>query len=178
MVHLSNVENIKPETYFSDLERDVFSLLDKLKISYQYVTNDVVETMEECAEIDSALACEVRKSILLTNKKHTTFFLVVLPSNKNLDVKELEAKVGISGLSFASGEEMEKILGVTPGSLTVLSVISDIDDYVQVIIDKEVMDSEYFACNTTTNQRHIKMKTTDLSRYLKEVHHRMRVVQL
>lgn len=178
MVNISNVENIKPETYFSDLERDVFSLLDKLKISYQYVTNDVVETMEECVEIDNTLACEVRKSILLTNKKHTTFFLIVLPADKNLDVKQLEAKIGISGLSFASGEEMEEKLGVLPGALTVLSVISDIDDYVQVIIDQEVMDSEYFSCNSTTNRRHIKMKTSDLSRYLKSLHHRVKAIEL
>lgn len=178
MVNISPINTVKPETYFSDLERNVFSLLDKLKISYQYVTNDAVETMDECVEIDRALDCEVRKSILLTNKKHTTFFLVVLPADKNLDVKQLEVKIGISGLSFATGEEMEKILKVSPGSLTVLSVISDLDDYVQVILDKEVDSSLYFACNTTTNERHIKMKTSDLLRYLKQVHHRVKVVEL
>ena len=178
MVNISDVEKRKPDMYFNDLEKKVFSLLENLKIDYEYVTNDVVEVMDECIDIDRALECEVRKSILLTNKKHTTFFLVVIPAKKSLDVKLLEVKLGISGLSFASSEEMEKNLSVLPGSLTILSVVSDLDDYVQVIIDKEVFECEYFACNTGTNKRHIKMKTSDLSRYLKQVHHRVKIVEL
>jgi len=178
MINISAVHKNIPTTYFNDLEKKVFALLDQLKISYEYVTNDVVRTMDECVEIDTALACEVRKSILLTNKRHTTFFLIVLPAHKNLDVKALEAKIGVSGLSFASGEEMQEKLSVSPGALTVMSVISDLDDYVQVIIDQEVMDEEFFACNTGTNQRHIKIKTADLSKYLKSVHHRVKIVEL
>lgn len=177
MVNISEISVERPTSYFNDLEEKIFSLFERLKIDYEYVFNDVVETMEECIEIDKALNCEIRKSILLTNKKHTTFFLVVLPAKKNLDVKLLEKKIGISGLSFASGEEMKRILGVIPGSLTVLSVISDLDDYVQVIIDKEILDSKYFACNTGTNQRHIKIKTGDLIRYLKHIHHKMKEIE-
>lgn len=178
MIHVSDIERKKPSVYFNDIEEKVFSLLEKLKIDYSYVTNDVVETMEECTRIDKTLDCEVRKSILLTNKKHTTFFLIVMPAKKSLDVKRLEASLGISGLSFAGSEEMVKILGVFPGSLTVLSVISDLDDYVQVILDKEVLNSEYFACNTGINKRHIKIKVNDLSRYLKQVHHPVKKVEL
>lgn len=178
VVSVSDIEKNEPDEYFNEVEEKVFSLLEKLKIDYEYVTNDVVEVMDDCIELDKVLNCEVRKSILLTNKKHTTFFLVVLPAKKNLDVKLLEAKIGISGLSFASSEEMQQILGVLPGSLTVLSVVSDLEDYVQVIIDKEVVDCEYFACNTGINERHIKIKTSDLSRYLKQVHHRVKVVDL
>lgn len=178
MVSISDIEVLKPVTYMNKLEEKIFLLLDQLKISYEYVTNDVVETMDECIEIDKVLECEVRKSILLTNKKHTTFFLIVLPAHKNLDVKALEAKIGVSGLSFASEDEMQERLSVLPGALTVLSVVEDIDDYVQVIIDKSVMDSEYFACNTGTNERHIKIKTNDLSKYLKNVHHRVKIIEL
>ncbi len=176
MIKISEIEKQVPTNFICPLEEEVFQILEKLKIQYEYVTNDVVETMDECVDIDKKLECEIRKSILLTNKKHTTFFLVVLPAKKSLDVHQLEAKIGISGLCFATADDMEKRLGVQPGSLTVLSVVRDLDDYVQVILDKEIEDSPNFSSNTGTNRRHLKIKTTDLMRYLKEVHHRPRVI--
>ena len=38
----------------------------------------------------------------------------------------------------------------------------DEDDYVQVIVDKEVAESEWFGCNPGINTSHLKFKTQDL----------------
>lgn len=54
-----------------------------MKLPYERVENDVVETMEECLEIDQALGTEVRKSIFLCNQKKTSFFLVVMPAKNS-----------------------------------------------------------------------------------------------
>ena len=61
MVYISEKSNTAPENLENPTAKSVYGLLDKLKIPYECVTNDVVETMEECIEVDKALGTEIRK---------------------------------------------------------------------------------------------------------------------
>ena len=66
-----------------------------------------------------------------------------------------------------------------PGSASVAGLLTDEDDYVQVIIDKEVAEAEWFGCNPGINTSHLKFKTKDLlQKYLPAIHHRARIVDL
>ena len=59
------------------------------------------------------------------------------------------------------------------------AILTDEDDYVQVIIDKEVAEAEWFGCNPGINTSHLKFKTKDLlQKYLPAIHHRARIVDL
>ncbi len=133
MIYISDIYTTAPTDERVLTEKKVYQILDKLKISYERVDNDVVETMEECEAIDKTLGTEIRKSIFLCNKKKTSFFLVVLPAHKSLDTNALSKKIGIPHLSFASGELMEEHLGTKPGSASVMGLLNDEDDYVQLI---------------------------------------------
>lgn len=178
MIYISEISNAAPAEC-GPTEKKVYKLLDKLKIPFERVDNDVVEAMEECKEIDKALGTEIRKSIFLCNKKKTSFFLIVLPAEKSLDTAALEKKIGVSHLSFASGELMERHLGCLPGSASVMGLVNDEDDYVQLIVDKEVADEEWFGCNPGVNTAHLKMKTADLlNKFLPQIHHKATVLAL
>ena len=78
MPFISEISTTAPKKGTNATKDKVFALLDKLHIPYERVENDVVETMEECKEIDQALGTEIRKSIFLCNQKKTSFFLVVM----------------------------------------------------------------------------------------------------
>lgn len=179
MIYISGLRTNAPENITNSTEKKVFQMLDKLQIPYECVTNDVVETMEECKEIDRKLGTEIRKSIFLCNKKKTSFFLVVLPAEKSLDTALLGSKLGVSKLSFASAESMTEFLGALPGSASVMGLVNDEDDYVQLIIDKEVADEEWFGCNPGINTAHLKMRTADLlNKFLPKIHHKAKIVAL
>lgn len=179
MTYISEVRTKAPDHIDNATEKKVFQMLDRLNIPYECVTNDVVETMEECKEIDEALGTEIRKSIFLCNKKKTSFFLIVLPAEKSLDTAALGNKIGVSKLSFAPAEAMEEYLGALPGSASVMGLVNDEDDYVQLVIDKEVADEEWFGCNPGINTAHLKMKTADLlNKFLPKIHHKAKVVAL
>jgi len=82
-------------------------------------------------------------------------------------------------MSFASPELMWEHLGTRPGSASVVGLLNDEDDYVQLILDKEVAESEYFVCNTGINTTHLKIRTQDLiKKFLPYTHHRPRIVDL
>lgn len=163
----------------TELELKMYDALEKLGIPYEHVDNDPAHTMEECAEVDAVIGCEIRKSVFLCNQKKTSFFLLVMPANKAFDTGAFSKKLGVSHMSFAAPEYMLEHLGTTPGSASVAGILCDLDDYVQVIIDKEVADEEYFACNPGINTSHLKFKTEDLlKKFLPKNHHRPRIVNL
>lgn len=176
---ISDITKEMPSSYTSELEKKVYEKLNELNIDFDRVDNDTVESMEECIEINNKLGAEIRKTIIVCNEKKTQFYLVVLPAEKRFDSKVFRDKMGCSRVSFASAESMEKVLGVVPGSATVMSVINDTDNIVKVAIDKEVADSEYFACNTGENTKHIKIKTEDLLEvFLPNVNHEPTIIEL
>lgn len=178
-MYISEISKDIPDSFTSELEEKVYNKLKELNISFDRVDNDVVESMEECIQINDKLGEEIRKTIIVCNEKKTKFYLVVLPGEKRFDSKLFRDKVGCSRVSFAKAEDMQEVLGVVPGSATVMSVVNDQDNIVQVVIDKEVSDNEYFACNTGENTRHIKIKTKDLLEvFLPSVNHEPIIVEL
>lgn len=178
MLNISKINTQKKENG-TELETKVYEILEKLKINFERVDNDEVITMEECIEINKTLKTEIRKSILLCNSKKTTFFLVVLPANKSLDVTALAKKIGMNKLTFANEDKMIELLGTKAGSLSIMGIIKDLDNYVQVILDKEITKEEYFGCNDTQNTSHLKIKTTDLiNKFLPYAKHKPLILDL
>lgn len=178
-MYISELTNSMPDSYTSDFEKRVYEKLNSLNISFDRVDNDKVEAMEECVEISNKLGAEIRKTIIVCNDKKTKFYLVVLPAEKRFDSKAFRDKMGCSRVSFARAEDMQEKLGVVPGNATIMSVINDKDGIVQVVIDKEVADNEFFACNTGENTRHIKIKTDDLlNKFLTDVEHEPTIIEL
>ena len=82
MIYISDIYTTAPTDDRVATEKKVYQILDKLKISYERVDNDVVETMEECEEIDKALGTEIRKSIFCAiRKKRVSFWLCFRQTN-------------------------------------------------------------------------------------------------
>lgn len=179
MLHFSEISTTAPTDERIPLEKKVYAVLDKLKIPYERVDHEAAATMEECVEIDKYLGVEIRKNIFLCNRKKTSFFLLIMPANKPFVTKDLSDKLGCSRLSFAPEEYLEEYLGVKSGSATVMGVLNDEDDYVQVLIDKEVADGEWYGCNPGINTSHIKIKTKQLlDVFLPYARHRAKIVEL
>ena len=160
-------------------EMAVYELLDKLKIPYEGVDHDVAGTMEECAAVDEALGVTMCKNLFLRNQQKTTFFLLLIPGDKKFMTKDLSKQLGISRLSFAEPEYMEKFLNNTPGSVSVLGLMNDKDWYVDLLIDKDLMDDEYIGCHPCINTSSLKIKMDDIiKKFLKYTGHRPRYVKL
>ena len=74
---------------------------------------------------------------------------------------------------------MEKYLNVTPGSATVMWLIFDTEHKVQLLIDEDVLNEEYFGCHPCINTSSIKMRTEDMTgKYLEAVGHEYITVKL
>ena len=67
----------------------------------------------------------------------------MIPDTKVFHTKDLSAQIHSARLSFAKPEYMEKFLDITPGSVSVLGLMNDTENHVQLLIDEDVLNSEY-----------------------------------
>lgn len=163
----------------TEMEQRSFALLDELHISYTFVDHEPALTMEDCAEIDEVLGVKMCKNLVLCNRQKTDYYLLLMPGDKVFKTKELSSQINSARLSFASGEAMEELLGVLPGSASVLGLIKDVEGKVQLLIDKDLLEEEYFGCHPCKNTSSIRFTTEDLlNKILPHLQHAYIAVEL
>lgn len=164
----------KPEDTTGREERElrVYDLLDSLGIEYVRTDHDHADTMEACNEIDAVLGVLICKNLFLCNRQKTSFYLLMMPGDKPFRTKEFSAALGISRVSFASPEDMEHLLGLLPGSVSIMGLMNDTQGEVQLVIDRDVISDEYIGCHPCVNTSSLKLKTSDIvEKFLPTVKH-------
>ena len=154
----------RPENCAGRLEKEirVYDLLDRLGIFYQRIDHEATMTMEACAAVDEVLDATICKNLLLCNRQKTAFYLLMLPGSKVFKTSELSKKIGSSRLSFADGAFMEEFLDITPGSLSVMGLMNDRENRVQLLIDEDVLQGEFIGCHPCINTSSLRFRTEDL----------------
>ena len=154
----------RPESCEGRLEKEirVYDLLDRLGIFYQRIDHEATMTMEACAAVDKVLDATICKNLLLCNRQKTAFYLLMLPGSKVFKTSELSKKIGSSRLSFADGAFMEEFLDITPGSLSVMGLMNDKENRVQLLIDEDVLQGEFIGCHPCINTSSLRFRTEDL----------------
>ena len=162
-----------------DREIRVYDLLDKLGIEYIRTDHERTDTMEECNEIDKVLEVLICKNLFLCNRQKTNFYLLMMPGDKPFKTKELSSQINSARLSFASAEDMEKYLDIHPGAVSVMGLMNDHGNAVQLLVDEDVLKGEYFGCHPCVNTSSLKLKTEEVfTKYLDAVHHNYMTVTL
>ena len=158
------LENGRPQDFEarSEIEKRCYEFLDSLNIEYGRVDHESAMTMEVCEQIDKVLGAATCKNLFLTNRQQTDFYLLLMPGDKPFKTKDISAQIGSARLSFASYEQMEKYLGTTPGSASVLGLMVDSECEVRLLVDRDVLKAEYFGCHPCKNTSSLKIKTTDV----------------
>ena len=171
----------RPADCSDRLEKElrVYDLLDRLGIHYQRIDHKAAMTMEDCVAIDAVLDATICKNLLLCNRQKTEFYLLLLPGDKAFKTGELSSQIGSSRLSFAAPEYMERFLDITPGSLSILGLMNDKENHVQLLIDEDVLKGEFIGCHPCINTSSLRLKTEDLvERIIPAMGHPCRIVQL
>lgn len=157
----------------------VYDLLDKLGMEYYRTDHEPATTMEVCNDIDKILGALICKNLFLCNRQKTQFYLLMMPGDKTFKTKDLSRQINSARLSFADEEYMEKYLDITPGSVSIMGLMNDTDNNVQLLMDKEVLEDETLGCHPCINTSSLKLKTREvLDKFLPAVHHEAIIVEL
>ena len=140
----------------------VYDFLDTLDVAYQRLDHEAAPSIEACEGVEERLGAEICKNLLLCNRQKTDFYLLLMPGRKAFRTKDVTGQLGCSRLSFADGEQMQALLHTTPGSASVLGLLFDPDQRVRLVIDRDVMQHEFFACHPCANTSSLRFTVKDM----------------
>lgn len=139
-----------------------YDLLDSLGIEYLRIDHPPVDTMEDCQERADALGTRICKNLFLCNRQETVFYLLCMPADKSFKTSIVSKQLGVARLHFAPENFMEEFLDLHPGSVSILGLMNDKGKRVQLLMDRELQNQEYFACHPCKNTSSLKFETSDL----------------
>ena len=175
------LENGAPQNISERLpkEQRVYTFLDSLEIEYKRVDHEAAMTMEACEAIDKALGAVMCKNLFLSNRQETAFYLLLIPGDKPFKTKDLSAQLGVARLSFGKAEYMEQYLDITPGSLSVLGLMNDSENNVQLLIDEDILSAELIGCHPCVNTSSLSLTVKDMcERIIPAMNHTPIIVKL
>ncbi len=154
----------------NEAEARLYADLAALGIAYEVHEHAPVFTVEESSRHTRHIQGAHTKNLFLKDKAGA-FWLVTVPDEARVDLKALPAAIGSGRVSFGKAEDMERLLRITPGSVTALAAINDSAGQVRVILDAGLVAAEIVNCHPLRNSATLSLSPQDLVRALSHWHH-------
>lgn len=160
--------------------KEVIEKLEELGIEYELIEHQAVYTIEDMENLDTSIfkGAEICKNLFLRDQKGRRHFLVVISSEKQADLSNIQKQAESTRLSFASQERLMKYLGVEAGHVSPMALLHDKEDDVEVMIDKELKEKSMIAVHPNTNQASILITPANLEKYIKATNHRINYITI
>ena len=171
----------RPDDTSNRLEKEirVYDLLDSLGIEYERADHDTADTIEDCEMVEKIIGVDICKNLFLCNRQMTNFYILMMPGRKPFKTKDISKQIGSARLSFAPAEKMLEYLDITPGSVSIMGLMNDKKNNIQLLLDREIAESEFVRCHPCINTSTLKIRTNDiLVKFLPAVKHTAMVVDL
>lgn len=148
-----------------ETESELLAYLDAHDIPYQRVEHPPVFTCEQAQRLRPDLPAVSTKNLFLCDKKARRFFLVMTACEKRMDFKILAEQIGVPKLRFGAEDNLNQLLGVTRGAVTVLGLVNDIDQRVSLWVDAEIWNEANFLCHPLVNTATLVLSKASLERF-------------
>ena len=160
-------------------ERAVYEFLNKLGMYWERWDHAPAATIADCEEVGGRMGVSMCKNLFLCNRQHTQFYLLMLPGEKPFRTKEVSGQIPSSRLSFAEPEYLLRYLGLEPGAVSVMGLMNDRRNQVELLIDRQILGEQYLGCHPCVNTSSIKLKMREvLEIFLPAVRHGYKTVEL
>ncbi|MBD3729389.1 MAG: prolyl-tRNA synthetase associated domain-containing protein [Sphingomonadales bacterium] len=103
--------------------------------------HDAVFTVEQSSRIDADIPGAHTKNLFLKDAGGA-FWLVTVPAEARANLKALPQAIGCKRVSFGKPEDMQRLLGIAPGSVTPLAAINAAPGSITVVLDSTLAAAE------------------------------------
>lgn len=115
-------------------EAGLLADLKALAIPFAAHEHDAVFTVAESDAVNAAIPGAHSKNLFLKDTAGA-YWLVTVPADARVDLKALPAAIGCKRVSFGKAEDMQRLLGIAPGSVTPLAAINAAPGSLTVVLD-------------------------------------------
>jgi Ala-tRNA(Pro) deacylase len=159
------------------VEAPLLEELGSSGIAWSLHEHEAVFTVEASARLHREIAGLHTKNLFLKDAGGQ-FWIVTAPHDASVDLKALPGAIGSKKVSFGKAEDMERLLGILPGSVTPLAAINDREGLVKVVLDLRLTGAVTVNVHPLRNTATLGLSGTDLVNFLTVIGHAPQVVQL
>lgn len=145
---------------------EVLAKLDSWGVDYVLHEHVALRTVEDAKAVEAGMAVEGEnafrvKNLYLRDKKKRNY-LVTLEQDREIDLKALGAQLGVGNLSFGSADRLMQNLGILPGAVSPLAMVTGAEAGVRFVIDAAVKEAARIYMHPLVNDRTVAMDVADL----------------
>ena len=156
----------------------IYSFLDSNGIQYERHDHPAAFTCEEADRLVPPLPAAKTKNLFLRDRKGRRHLLVVVDTEKKVDLKALATVIDSTKLSMGSADRLKQRLNIEPGSVSMLALLNDTEGKVETVIDHELWESAAFQCHPLVNTSTLVISRDGIERFLDRTGHPPRVVSV
>lgn len=161
----------------SEKEREALLALDEMGIGYELIRHPAAASMEECAAIGAGTGARHCKNLFCTNKRGTEFWLILIGMDKRFRTSVISKLLGSTRLSFAREEQLEAVLGLTEGSVSVTGLLNDGERRVHVAIDRDILKAEKMLIHPGVNTASLVVRTADVMEFIRRLGYSPEIIE-
>lgn len=158
-------------------EKDFLQFLDTHNFPYERIEHPAVYTCAEAEQHRPQQPAVSTKNLFLCDKKGHRFFLMVTACEKTMDLKHLAEQINVPKLRFGSEENLERLLGVKPGSVTMMALINDTAHQVELWLDDEIWQRDLFQSHPLVNTATLLLSKASLERFFEFTGHSIHLLK-
>jgi Ala-tRNA(Pro) deacylase len=147
-------------------EELILKTLEDLNIPYKRVTHPPIYTVSEAKEYGKFEA-DGCKNLFFYDKNSDKYYLLVLKEDKKVHSNTVRKQVRASRLVFGSEEDLKRLLGVTPGSVSPFGIVYDENKSITVLIDEDLPKSKSVCFHPNINTATLVLSYSDFERFIK-----------
>jgi Ala-tRNA(Pro) deacylase len=145
---------------------ELYEILERLGISFEYYDHPPVPTIEQARIYWKDIEASHCKNLFFRNHKGNRHYLVIIEHEHDLAIRDLEQRLRQGKLSFASDERMMKYLGLSPGSVSPFGLINDTGKHVHVFIDHSLRSAAKISFHPGINTASLVVSIADFEKFL------------
>lgn len=118
-------------------KEEIYQYLTEHHIPYEVTEHKAVFHMGELDPAKLPYPEWLAKNLFIRDDKKRNYYMITVKGEKRVDLKTFRRQNGLRPLCFASAEDLQAILGLTPGSVTPLGLLNDTGHQVHFFMDTE-----------------------------------------
>lgn len=160
-----------------DAYQQVANKLQELGITFDVVEHPPAFTTEQADSYIEDMGGVRTKTMFLTNKKKTQYYLLIMDDKKRLDMDNFKVQVGADRIRMASLDSLAEKMSLPAGTVSPFGLLNNEEKDVQVYFDKEIIGEERMTFHPNTNEKTIFVSTRDLFKFLQDLGYSYQVLE-
>lgn len=170
---MKEVENMEKDLYTPVVEK-----LNELNIGFEIVEHEPALTTEQADSFIEGIEGVRTKTMFLTNKKKTQYYLLVMDDKKRLDMEKFKELTNANRIRMASSDSLYDKMLLPPGVVSSFGLLNNKDKDILVYIDNEITTEQRMSFHPNTNEKTIFIKTTDLMLFIESIGYQVNIIDL